>query len=210
MLNLRKVAITGGVSSGKTLVCQFLKECGAYVVSADEIVYELLSPNTPIGQQVISLLGPWIVVGNTIDRSLIAKIVFSDQKKLTALEKILHPAVIEEIKRQYHQIQHHKPPFTLFAAEVPLLYEANFAPFFDDVITVAADDQTCKERFHEKTGQPMEEYDRRMQRQLPAQQKKAKASFTINNKGTKEELKREVFQFYKNYIQRSIFNGSRA
>ena len=53
MLKLKKIAITGGVASGKTSVCQFFQELGAYVVNADRIAHELLKPDTDLGQQVI-------------------------------------------------------------------------------------------------------------------------------------------------------------
>ena len=58
MLILRKVAITGGLSCGKSSVCRIFKELGAYVVSADKIVHQLLSPDTNLGQKVIKLIGP--------------------------------------------------------------------------------------------------------------------------------------------------------
>ena len=63
MLKLKKIAVTGGLAAGKTTVCQLFKELGAYVVSADEIVHQLLSPDTAVGQQVVSLLGSDIVSG---------------------------------------------------------------------------------------------------------------------------------------------------
>ncbi len=58
MLKLKKVAVTGGLSCGKSLVCRILQELGAYVVSADNIVHQLLSSDTNLGQEVIKLLGP--------------------------------------------------------------------------------------------------------------------------------------------------------
>ena len=66
MLKLKKIAVTGGLAAGKTTVCQIFKELGAYVVSADEIVHQLLSPDTAVGQQVVSLLGSDIVSGQII------------------------------------------------------------------------------------------------------------------------------------------------
>jgi len=200
MLKLCKIAITGGVASGKSLVCQFLKEYGAYVVNADKIVHQLLSPSTVIGRQVIDLLGPSIVDGDRIDRVKVGTIVFSDKHKLIALEQILHPAVVKEIETLYKQAQHQIPLPTLFVAEVPLLFEADLAPFFDAVVTVVADEKLCKTRF-KKAGFPSSEYDLRMSRQFSVHEKKIRANFIIYNEGTVEELKQEVQQFYKNYIK---------
>ena len=72
---MKKVAVTGGVASGKSVVCQFFKECGAYVVDADAIVHRLLSSDTAIKEQIIHLLGTEIVVGTQIDRKKLAEIV---------------------------------------------------------------------------------------------------------------------------------------
>ena len=98
MLKSKKIAITGNLASGKSTVCQFFKEQGAYVVSSDEIVHQLLSPETNIGKKVIALLGKDIVVEDRLNREAIAKIVFRDRQLLLRLEELLHPEVQKEIE----------------------------------------------------------------------------------------------------------------
>lgn len=195
MLVLRKIAITGGLSSGKTTVCRFLKEMGAYVVSADEIVHELLSPHTPIGQKAIALLGSDILKEGQIDRAAIAKKVFSQPQKLRALEQILHPAVIDEINKRYQQIKSSK--HILFVAEIPLLYESDMHPHFDAVVAVISDPSLSKQRFCQDTGYPEQEFDRRMARQWDPKQKEAQADFTIFNNGTLDQLKESVKKLFQ-------------
>jgi dephospho-CoA kinase len=80
VLTLKKVAVTGGLSSGKSSVCKILKECGAYVVNSDDIVHQLLDPHTAIGQQIIELLGAGVVVDGQFDRKKIAQAVFENKK----------------------------------------------------------------------------------------------------------------------------------
>jgi dephospho-CoA kinase len=92
-METRKIAVTGTLSSGKSTVCQLLKEFGAYVVSADEIVHRLLRVETEIGQKVIDLLGEEILSEGQIDRAKIAKKVFRNPQLLQALEQIIHPQV---------------------------------------------------------------------------------------------------------------------
>src|SRR5271157_2236178 len=104
MLKVRKIAVTGGLSAGKTTVCQLFKELGAYVISADEIVHQLLSPGTPTAQQVVNLLGSDVLQSKQLDRSKIAAIVFSQKDHLNALEAILHPAVFNEIEQRYQHV----------------------------------------------------------------------------------------------------------
>ncbi len=195
MLGLRKLAVTGGLSSGKTTVCKILESLGAYYVSADQIVHKLLSPKTTIGKKIIDLLGPDILNGDQFDRAKIAKKVFSQKNKLDALEQILHPAVIDEIKAFYNQIKK-TDKHSLFVAEVPLLFESESHLFFDAVLAVVADPEICKKRFHSAE----EEFENRMARQWDMKKKAAKADFTISNNGSLEELKKNVTQLYQERI----------
>jgi dephospho-CoA kinase len=170
LLSLKKLAVTGGLASGKSSVCQILKKYGAYVVSTDEIVHQLLSLNTPQGDQILALLGEEVVHHNQFDRKKIANIVFNDYEKLKDLEKILHPLVFREIEKQYQTIKQLKE-YPLFVVEIPLLYEGNKSAFFDLVLAVVADSKLCKKRFSSP-----EDYDRRMGRQLSQEEKAAKAN----------------------------------
>lgn len=198
MLVLKKVAVTGGLSSGKSTVCRILRRLGAYTVSADEVVHQLLSPHTRIGHQVLDLLGQEILKEGRFDRAKMAEIVFSDPKKLKKLEEILHPAVLDSIDALYLQI---KPEaYKLFVAEVPLLFESESERNFDAVIAVVADSQIAKKRFHEKNAKPFEEFERRMARQLDPTIKAAKASYTIANNGTLADLESATEKLYKSLI----------
>lgn len=192
MLTLEKVAITGGPASGKSTVCRFFKECGAYVLSADDIVHQLLTTESEIGQQVIALLGKDIVTHHHIDRTKIAEKVFEDKTLLEALEGLLHPAVKKEILHQYDQVAHSQS-HPLFVVEIPLLFEAGWEDAFDMTIAVIADTDTCRKRFE----QGPEEYERRLQRQLPPKEKAKRANTIILNNGTLEEMRETVKTLFK-------------
>lgn len=191
MLKLKKVAITGGISCGKSLASKYLKELGAHVVDADKIVHKLLTPETDTGKKVIELLGPSIVVNGKIDRERVAKRVFLNPKLIRSLELILHPKVYEEIDKIYEGIKE-KESVKLFAAEVPLLFESGGDKYFDHTIAVTADPELCWERYRKSTGYEREDFNRRMARQLPQHEKAEKSDFVIKNDGTPEELKKVV------------------
>ncbi|HRD55910.1 MAG TPA: dephospho-CoA kinase [Parachlamydiaceae bacterium] len=199
MLNLKKTlkkgAVTGGLSCGKSSVCRFFEELGAYVVSADEIVHKLLSSNQEIIQETVKLLGSDILINNQIDRLKIAKKVFDHPLLLNALETLLHPAVQKEIKDQY-ECKKNEGSASLFIAEIPLLFEINANFFFDFTIAVIADEKICKERF-QKTGHTKEEFASRQKRQLGNVEKSEKADYTIVNNGSLKELKTAVIELYK-------------
>jgi dephospho-CoA kinase len=186
VLSLRKVAITGSLAAGKSTVGRILQEYGAYVVDADEIVHTLLSPNTPIGQKVIELLGSEIIAGNQIDRKKISEIVFSDQQKLRNLEKILHPAVKQEIDRRFDRVKNN-PSYKFFVAEVPLLYEAGMQQDFDVVIAVVIDEETAKSRFPKES-----HFAERQARQHPSIDKASRADFVVTNNGDLNVLRSSI------------------
>ena len=196
MLELVKIAITGGLASGKTTVCNILAAHGAYVVSADAIVHKLLSPNTQIGKQILDQFGSEILEGNTFNREKIAALVFANPEKLLRLEKLIHPAVMAEIRNQFQAIKQ-KPQYRFFVAEIPLLYEIAGEDFFNIVIAVMADEKLCQKRYQKLTGRLPEEWQRRMARQLPQKEKTAKAHFTIMNNGSIAELEESVIHLLK-------------
>ncbi len=191
MLKLKKVAITGGVSCGKSLVCKFLQELGAYVVNADQIVHQLLTPDTVLGQQVIELLGSSILVNGKIDRSKTAEIVFLNPRLLNSLENLLHPPVYKEIEKQFHDCQQQPDPPPLFVAEIPLLFESGGERYFDKTVAVIADRELCQERYRMESGHEREDFNRRMARQMLPEEKGKRADFIIVNNNTLNELKQK-------------------
>lgn len=190
-----KLAVTGGLACGKSAVCTIFKELGAYIVSADEIVHKILSPNTKLGQKVIQLIGSDIVVNNAIDRAKIAARVFNQRKLLQSLEELLHPAVREEIERQYQEINQLQQT-SLFVAEIPLLFETGAEHFFDATVAVIADGNICQHRFIMANSSTLEEYDKRTARQLSLEEKKRRADYIIYNNGSLEELRNSVKKLF--------------
>jgi dephospho-CoA kinase len=206
---MRKIAVTGGLSCGKSSVCQLFKELGAYVVSADEVVHRLLTPTTDVGKKVIALFGPEILVEGQIDRQKIAKRVFRQPPLLHSLEQLLHPAVREDIESQY-QLVCNNPAFSLFVVEIPLLFETGAEIFYDATVAVVADPERCMQRF-EQQGHSRDEYKQRMARQLDPKEKAVKADYLIINEGSLDEMKKAVIKIYEklNPKDRSLnFNGS--
>ncbi len=195
MLKLKKVAITGGVASGKSTVCKVFQDLGALVVDADAIVHELLSLDTDLSQKIIRLLGIEVLENGKLSRRLIADKVFKDPEILHALEKLLHPAVLHKIEEIY-QTALQKGRTGLFVAEIPLLYEIGQEDSYDAVIAVLASETSCRKRF-QRAGHSDQEYDRRMKRQWPPNEKASRANYIINNDGSFEDLCRKAAELYK-------------
>ena len=191
-----KVAVTGGLSSGKSTVCKIFKHLGAYTVSSDDIVHHLLKTDPVLQKKIVDLLGKDVLIQNQIDREKVASNVFSNPEKLKALEAIIHPAVLHEIKKHI-DIAAKDGNYPLFVAEVPLLYEVGAEALFDSVITVLCSEQICKERFSRLNPSIQEQFHDRMMRQLPPEAKAAKADYILLNNGDLQELQSQVEHLIK-------------
>lgn len=192
MLTLKKVAVTGIPSSGKSSVCHFFDKLGAQVESADRIVHQLLESNSQVAQQVIALLGSDVSTENGLDRSLIAKKVFQHPELLKSLESILHPEVRREIAQRY-QGASAAGDVSLFVVEIPLLFEAGMEKDFDATVTVLSKRHHCRERF----APGPEEFDRRQAQQWSQEQKAQAADYVLDNNGTLDELEQAVKDLYQ-------------
>lgn len=191
MLNLRKIAVTGGVSAGKSTVCRFLADRGAYIVDTDKIVHTLLSSDSQIRKQVINLLGAGVLLDDRINRKAIADKVFSDPETLKSLELLLHPAVFREMQLQYQRVKD-DPKYSLFVAEVPLLYETESSKLFDCIVVVLSERQLCLNRFTKESKGSPKSFDQRMERQMMPAEKAAKADFVLINNDSMENLENQV------------------
>ena len=191
MLTLKKVAITGGVACGKTAACHFFEKYGAYIVSADDIVHNLLNSHKNIQRQVIDIVGEDVIVEGGLCRERIAEKVFDDKSLLVQLEEILHPAVYSEIDALYSRVYNEKK-YKAFVVEVPLLFETGRERSFDITITVIADVETCRERERKGSCHRKDDFDARMLRQLPMVEKALKADIVIVNDGAIEDLEKKV------------------
>ncbi|MBI3211545.1 MAG: dephospho-CoA kinase [Simkania negevensis] len=196
MLNLRKVAITGGISSGKTTLCRLLEKHGAYCVYSDEIIHQLLSQDSSCIQKVVQLLGEKILNKGKIDRKKVASEVFTDPEKLNALEEIMHPLLLREVEKQYQKLLQENR-YSLFLVEIPLIQEIRKEDQFDLIIAVYVDEEIAKRRY-KKRGFSEEEYERRMQRQWNVKEKAEKADIIIENNGTKTEFKQKALKLISN------------
>lgn len=191
-VKIRKIAVTGIVASGKSTVCDILeKKKGAYVIKSDEVVHDLYSQNEEIQKQVAEEFGEVIISDGQIDRKKLAEVVFSDEKALAQLEEIVHPVVIKMIKNRYEEVKN--LPYSAFVVEFPLLFEIGFEKWFDKNVVVACDEDECRKRFNQTFHN--NSFESRMANQLTQEEKKARADFVIENRGSIKNLEDEVNRF---------------
>ncbi len=200
----RRVAVTGGLSSGKSLVCGILQECGARTISADQIVHQLLSSDPFIIDQVVALLGDAILEGGVISRKRVRERVSRDFRSLEALEKILHPVVYQVIQREAEKTTSLSKD-SFFVAEVPLLFESGGEAFFETTIAVISPIPQAKKRFFEQFGEDEEEFAWRSDRQMSLLDKAKRADFVLFNCRDVSHLRSLVQELYGELCKKNDF-----
>ncbi len=188
-----RLGVTGGIGSGKSTATAFLAELGAAVVSADELVHNLLEEQAIISR-VERHFGGGVLEAEQIDRPALAQVVFNDAGELVWLESLLHPHVKRLIDAWAKEQERRRPRPPLLVAEVPLLFETDMADVFDYILLVTAPEATRRRRLSAKV--TSEEFSRRAARQQPEDDKAVRSDFVVENVGAREGLRRYVGEMY--------------
>ena len=185
------VGLTGGICSGKSTVAAMFRRLGATVIDADQVAHELVGPDRPLCEAVVSAFGREVVgADGRIDRRRLGAIVFADPKARRHLEEILHPAIILECERRIRQAGVSGAAVCLLDAA--LLIESGWHARFDAVILVEASEAVRLDRLIEARGLSRDEAMLRIRSQMPQQEKRRHAHYVIENEGPLEETERQV------------------
>ena len=187
---IRKIALTGGIATGKTYVANRVRGAGVPVVDADALSRDVVAPGTAALAAIRKRFGPDAVRRDgTMDRIRVGQIIFKDKRARLDLEAIIHPAVAEAINDFFAGL----PKRTPFAvADIPLVFETGRDKEFDATIVVACPREMQLLRLMERNKLSKEDAERRLAAQLPIEQKVKKATYVIRNDGTFAETDAQV------------------
>ncbi len=186
---MMKIALTGNIAAGKSVVEKILKDLNYPVIDTDKMVHDLFKNSEDLNIRLREAFGQFdIYTDELIDRKKLAKVVFSDKKLLKTLENITHPFVIDEVLKFFEQHSHEN--FTFVA--VPLLYEVSWSYLFDKVILVAADDEIRMHRLMYRRNLSQQDALKRMNAQISQEEKIKFADFVIYNNTNYVDLNRQI------------------
>ena len=182
------IGLTGNIATGKSVVRKMLEHLGAYGIDADALGHRAIAKGAPGYKPVLSAFGTWILGSDgQIDRSRLARVVFSDPDALAQLENIVHPLVEQAIdilvRRSKQQV---------IVIEAIKLIEANLLDYCDSVWVTYAQDYVQLARLKQKRYMDEESARQRIEAQPPQEQKKSVADIVINNDGSFENTWRQV------------------
>lgn len=187
------VGLTGGIASGKTTVSNFFKEIGIKIADADIIAKEI-SQRKDVEDEMIQVFGKEILdIEGKINRAKLKEIVFSNKEKLSKLNEIIHPKVIEEFKK----IKENTDKNDIIIFDIPLLFETELDKMCDVIVLVYVDRETQIKRMFERDNISEELAVKIINAQMSLEEKIKKSHIHIENNGTLDELQRKVQNIYR-------------
>ena len=185
------VGLTGNIGSGKSTVAQMLSERGATIIDADVLARRAVELGTPAFGKIVARWGSSILAPDGhLDRAALRRVVFGDHAQLEELNQIVHPEVerlrarlIDQAKRRGDRV---------VVCDIPLLFERHMTDRFDRIVLVDSHRAIRLERLVKERGLRETEAMDMIAAQMPAELKRARADFIIENDGTFAQLERRV------------------
>lgn len=190
-----KVALTGGIGSGKSLAGEFFQLIGATVVDSDQLARQVVERGTEGFDEIVATFGDEILKNGNLDREKLAQIIFEDPNAKAGLEGIIHPRIQQALAEIITEMDLEE----ILIYEIPLLVETGARDRFDYVITISAPLEIRKERLKAR-GLKSYEIERRLNAQATDEQREAIADFVIKNDVDSDRLLRQVENLYEDIL----------
>lgn len=184
------IGITGGIASGKSTVTNYLRQKGYQVIDADQVVHELQAKGGKLYQALVSWLGSAILnEAGELDRPKLSQLIFSSQENLAKSSQLQNDTIRQELANRRDQLAKTEETFFM---DIPLLFEQDYADWFDEVWLVYVNPETQIKRLKARNGYSQEEAQQRLASQMKLEDKVPYADFVIKNDGNLEELIEQI------------------
>lgn len=182
------LGVTGNIATGKSIVVKILEELGAHHIDSDLVYRDLVQPGQALLGTLAAAFGRHIIADDgSLDRRALAAIVFSEPTRLALLDRITHPAIIEETDRRVDAIAS-----GVIVIDAVKLIESGHAEVCDEVWLVTAPEDVQIARLMRRNNLTGDEARRRVAAQPPLEPKIARADRIIDNSGTLDDLRARV------------------
>ena len=184
------IGITGGISSGKSTVTNFLRQRGFQVVDADSLVHQLQAPGGRLYNILVEHFGKQVVLKNgELNRPLLASLIFSNPEEQEWSKETQGQVILEELAALKNQLAQTE---SLFFMDIPLLFEQGYESWFDEVWLIYLDRETQIERLMNRDKLSLEAAESRLASQWPLDKKKKLATHIIDNSGSLDQLLSQI------------------
>jgi dephospho-CoA kinase len=203
------IGLTGNIASGKSEVAKMLADRGATVIDADVLAREAVEPDTQALKDIVKRWGKDVLKSDgSLDRGALRQIVFADQSELDALNRIVHPGVTRLRDREIAQARERGDQIVVCV--IPLLFERNLVEEFDAIVLVDAARPLRLERMVATRGLDEADAMNMIAAQMPAELKRARADYVIENNGSIHDLERDVDALWSSLQRNAVETESEA
>ena len=186
------IGITGGIASGKSSVTEFLRQKGFQVVDAYAVVHQLQKSGGRLFQVLVEHFGEKVLLENgELNRPLLASLIFSNPEEQEWSKRTQGEIIREELDALRNQLAQTE---ALFFMDIPLLFEQNYASWFDETWLVYVNRDVQLERLMKRDQISKEAAESRLNSQWPLERKISLASHSLDNNGNQEQLIAQVVQ----------------
>jgi dephospho-CoA kinase len=193
-----RIAVTGGAGSGKSTVCKILEKLGLMVFSADQIAREVVQKDTVAYHKIIEYFGKQVIEKDgLLNRSLLRKIITTDDHAKKILENIVHPEIILLMKKILCEAE---KSHQNIAIEVPLLFELGLENLFDLTVMVYSSREHKIKRLENRDNVTRQNALDLIKLQMADQEKIKRSHFLIQNDDSKEQLEKNVKKLYEKLL----------
>jgi len=184
------IGITGGIATGKSTVTNFLRQQGFEVVDADALVHQLQKPDGRLYQILVEHFGEKVLLEDGgLDRPLLASLIFSNSEEREWSKETQGQIIREELGSLRDKLAQTED---LFFMDIPLLFEQDYASWFDETWLVYVSRDTQLDRLMKRDYLTIEDAQARLASQWPLEEKKRLASHILDNNGSREQLLSQV------------------
>lgn len=192
-----RIALTGGIASGKTTVANMFRDLGAVVLDADQVARDVVQPGGPCWKRLRDLVGPaYFDPDGHLKRRVLRSRIVEDHECRSAVNAILHPAILEAMENQWREWRRHTP-HKLILFDIPLLYELHLESRFDRIILAYATPEAQIRRLMKRDGVTRPEAEKSLAMQFPIDHKREKAHIVIDNTSDRESTLEQVKAVWK-------------
>ena len=192
---MRRIALTGGIATGKSHVRARLEQLGVPTIDADTLARDVVVPGTPGYHAVVQRFGDGVIgPDGHLDRRALGTVVFADPIARRDLEAIVHPAVRAATERWFTSLDERH---AFAVADIPLLFETGREKEFDAVIVTTCSPAAQVQRVMDRDHLSEVEARRRIDAQLPQEEKVSRATYVIDTDGSIDETNRQVDEVWR-------------
>ena len=197
-----RVAVTGGIGSGKSTACALFAGHGAAVYDSDSAAKRLMNESGALRERIVTMFGERAYAGGVLDRAYLASVVFSDDAARERLNAAVHPAVMDDFDAWC--CEHEAEPYVIF--ESAILFESGLAGRFDRTVAVLAPLNLRIERTCRRDGADPSAVERRIAAQMSDDELCARADYTIVNieRGTLAEDVAELDRLFRKTVRTDV------